>query len=69
VQGNGDSFGIALSDDGRYAIVSEPSREYLWVLARAAQLSPSDEGEVRATLLRLGFDLSRLERHGHTPAR
>ncbi|HKX93755.1 MAG TPA: lipocalin family protein [Methylibium sp.] len=60
---------VALADDGRYAIVSEPTREYLWVLARAPQLSPADEGTVRETLLRLGFDLSRLERHGHAPAR
>lgn len=59
---------VDLADDGRYAIVSEPTREYLWVLARAPQLSAEDEGKVRATLQRLGFDLSRLERHEHTPA-
>lgn len=60
---------VDLADDGRYAIVSEPTREYLWVLARAPQLSPADDDAVRATLQRLGFDLRRLERHGHTPAR
>jgi apolipoprotein D and lipocalin family protein len=60
---------VDLADDGRYAIVSEPSREYLWVLARAPQLSAEDEAKVRATLQRLGFDLNRLERHRHTPAR
>lgn len=53
------------AEDGRYAIVSEPTREYLWVLARAPQLSPADEAAVRASLQRLGFDLSRLQAHPH----
>jgi len=54
------------AEDGRYAIVSEPTREYLWVLARTSQLSPADETAVRATLQRLGFDLSRLQAHPHS---
>lgn len=57
---------VDLADNGRYAVVSEPSREYLWVLARTPQLSAADEEEVRATLLRLGFDPRRLEPHRHT---
>lgn len=57
---------IDLAPDGRYALVSEPSREYLWVLARQPRLTPEDDATIRATLTRLGFDLSRLEAHPHT---
>lgn len=57
---------IDLVPDGRYALVSEPGREYLWVLARQPQLAPEDDSAIRATLTRLGFDLTRLEMHPHT---
>lgn len=57
---------IDLAPDGRYALVSEPSREYLWVLARQPRLTPEDHAAIRATLRRLGFDLGRLEAHPHT---
>jgi apolipoprotein D and lipocalin family protein len=51
--------------DGRYVIVSEPSREYLWVLARKPALTPEDEATVRARLQALGFDLGALQAHPH----
>lgn len=57
---------IDLAPDGRYAIVSEPTRDYLWVLARQPRFAPGDEAAVRATLSRLGFDLARLELHPQT---
>jgi len=56
---------VDLADDGRYAIVSESSREYLWVLARQPVLTPSDEATVRAKLQALGFDLTRVQMHPH----
>ena len=58
---------IDLAPDGRYAIVSEASREYLWVLARQPALTPADELAVRARLQALGFDLARVQRHAHSP--
>jgi apolipoprotein D and lipocalin family protein len=58
---------VALADDGRYAVVSEPQRQYLWVLARAPRLSADDEATIRSLLTRQGFDLSRWQAHPHRP--
>ncbi len=54
---------LELADDGRYAVVGEPTREYLWVLARAPQLSERDRTAIRSTLQRLGYDLTRWQDH------
>ena len=51
------------ADDGRYAVVSEPTREYLWVLSRRPTLAAADEHAIRSRLGELGFDLSRLQAH------
>jgi apolipoprotein D and lipocalin family protein len=56
-------------DHGRYAIVSEGRREYLWVLSRAPDLSAEDKQAVRARLQALGFDLERLKEHPQDTAR
>jgi apolipoprotein D and lipocalin family protein len=56
---------IDLAPDGRYAIVSEASREYLWVLSRQPALTPEDEVAIRARLQSLGFDLAKLKAHPH----
>ena len=53
-------------DDGRYAVVSEPTRQYLWVLSRTPQLLSADETEIRSFLLQQGFDLARWTAHPHT---
>jgi apolipoprotein D and lipocalin family protein len=50
-------------EHGRYAIVSEGRREYLWVLSRTPDLSPEDRQAVRTRLQTLGFDLERLKDH------
>ncbi|MCU0970190.1 MAG: lipocalin family protein [Rubrivivax sp.] len=39
----GSYWVVLRADDGRYAVVSEPTREYLWVLARQPKLAPADE--------------------------
>ncbi|HVK31671.1 MAG TPA: lipocalin family protein [Burkholderiaceae bacterium] len=58
---------VDLAPDGRYAIVSEASREYLWVLSRQPALTAADEALVRSRLQALGFDLSKLQAHPHAP--
>ncbi len=63
----GNYWVVALADDGRYAVVSEPQRQYLWVLARAPRLSAEDEATIRSRLLAQGFDLGRWQAHPHTP--
>jgi apolipoprotein D and lipocalin family protein len=56
------------ADDGRYAVVSEPRREYLWVLSRTPSLAPGDEVAIRSRLGELGFDLARWQAHAHPSA-
>ncbi len=63
----GSYWVVALAEDGRYAVVSEPQRQYLWVLARAPRLSAEDEATIRSLLTRQGFELSRWQAHPHTP--
>jgi apolipoprotein D and lipocalin family protein len=58
----GDYWVIDLDPDYQLVAVSEPRREYLWVLARQPRV---DERAYQALLQRLqhkGFDLSRLQR-------
>ena len=52
---------IALADDYRYAVVGEPSREYLWVLSRTPTLAPTDRAAIDAVLRAVGYDPARLE--------
>lgn len=61
--GWGSYWVVHLAEDGRYAIVSEASREYLWVLARSPLWSAEDQAEVREVMQKLGFDLGKLQAH------
>ena len=59
---------IQLAEDSRYAVISEPTREYLWILSRQPRLSSADEAAIRTRLAQQGFsDLSKLQMHRHTP--
>jgi apolipoprotein D and lipocalin family protein len=53
---------LRLGPEGQWAIVSEPSQKFLWVLARAPQLDAAQWQAVEAELQGLGFDLGRLRR-------
>lgn len=64
----GDYWVIQRADDGRYAVVSEASRKYLWVLSRTPQLSAADETAIRSLLVQQGFDLGAWQAHLHTQA-
>jgi apolipoprotein D and lipocalin family protein len=57
---------IQLADDYRYTVVSEPTRQYLWILSRTPTLSAADETAIRAKLLTQGFDLSKLVKQPHS---
>ncbi len=46
----------------QWAVVSEPTQQYLWVLARTPQLSSEQWADVEAVLRAQGFDLARLKR-------
>ena len=60
---------IALADDYRYAVIGEPSREYLWVLARTPTLSDADRAAVDAALVAAGYAPSQLVPSPHTATR
>lgn len=64
--GRGDYWVLYLSPDYRVAIVGEPSREYLWILARSPTL-PQDEYEALMAKVRAaGYDPARLRRAAPT---
>lgn len=54
---------IDLADDYSYAVVGEPRREYLWILARAPQMDEGVYARIVARLPALGFDPARLVRN------
>lgn len=47
--------------------VSEPQREYLWILARSPSVAPAQYQALLARLQAQGFDLSRLVVSPHSP--
>lgn len=56
----GDYWVVALADDYSWVIVSEPGREYLWILTRAEITTEADRDMLVAKVSELGFDASRL---------
>lgn len=58
--GWGDYWVIGLAPDYRYAVIGEPSREYLWVLARTPALAAEDRAAIDALLRAQGYDPTRL---------
>ena len=54
---------IDLADDYSYAVVGEPGREYLWILARVPQMSDGVYARIVARVTALGFDPARLVRN------
>jgi apolipoprotein D and lipocalin family protein len=53
---------LQLGPQQAWAVVSEPTREYLWVLSRTPQLDTTQWAAVQALLQQRGFDLNRLKR-------
>lgn len=51
---------IEVGDDYQYAVVSEPKREFLWILSRKPSIKKSLYDEITARLSKKGFDLSKL---------
>ncbi len=59
----GDYWVVALEAGYQWVVVSEPGREYLWVLSRTPTLPPDSMTQIEALLRHHGFDLARLERN------
>ncbi len=56
----GNYWVVKLAEDYRYAIVGEPSRQYLWILARDKVLSEDDTRTILEALPHLGYDGAKL---------
>ncbi|WP_101049432.1 lipocalin family protein [Macromonas nakdongensis] len=57
----GDYWVIDLDPAYQLVAVSEPRREYLWVLSRTPKVDPEAYRALRQRLAQQGFDLSRLQ--------
>lgn len=57
----GDYWVIDLDDDYQLAAVSEPDRDYLWVLSRTPQVDQKAYDGLLQRLTEKGFDLGKLE--------
>jgi apolipoprotein D and lipocalin family protein len=59
--GEGDYWVIQLGAHYEYSVVSEPSREYLWILSRESSLDSATYTSILKSLVEQGFDTSKLE--------
>ena len=57
----GDYWIIDLDPDYQWVVVSEPQREYLWILSRTPQMPAATYQTLLAKLEKLGFNLKRIE--------
>lgn len=57
----GDYWIIDLDPDYQWVVVSEPRREYLWILSRTPQMPAPTYQALLGKLEKLGFDLQRIE--------
>ncbi|MBB5205214.1 apolipoprotein D and lipocalin family protein [Inhella inkyongensis] len=53
---------LRLGPEQQWALVSEPTQQYLWVLARSPQLDATQWQTIENELRGMGFDLARLKR-------
>jgi apolipoprotein D and lipocalin family protein len=58
----GDYWVIDLDEDYQLVAVSEPKRDYLWVLARSRSVAPAAYAALLARLRQQGFDTGKLQR-------
>jgi apolipoprotein D and lipocalin family protein len=64
---SGNYWVIAVADDYSWAIVGEPSREYLWILARTPTLDDGLYARLLGQVKDSGYDPERLRRTPQTP--
>ena len=58
----GNYWVIDIDNDYQLVAVSEPKREYLWILSRTPEVSAKAYDELLGRLAKSGFDLTRLEK-------
>jgi apolipoprotein D and lipocalin family protein len=57
----GDYWVIDLDDNYQWVAVSEPGREYLWILSRTPRMDPASYASLLLRLSGLGLDVQKLE--------
>ncbi len=65
----GDYWVLGLAPDYSWAVVGDPARNYLWVLARTPALPPATFEAAVASARAQGFDAARLKRTAQSTAR
>ena len=63
----GDYWVVDLDDSYELAAVSEPKREYLWVLSRSPVVDESRYAALLGRLAAMGLDVAKLEKTVHHP--
>ena len=61
----GDYWVIALDENYQWVAVSEPGRDYLWVLSRTPRMEPQTYADLMLRLSGLGLDVQKLELTAH----
>jgi apolipoprotein D and lipocalin family protein len=56
----GEYWIIHLDKDYQNAIVSEPNRQFLWILSRSSHLDPETLETLKSKLVDMGFNLDHL---------
>lgn len=57
-----DYWIIDLADDYSYAVVSNPSKKYLWILSRSPKMNDAIYHQITSRLKEKGFDLTKLRK-------
>jgi apolipoprotein D and lipocalin family protein len=57
----GNYWIIDLAEDYSYAVVGDPSRNYLWILSRTPQMDPALYQDILSRAGEKGFDINRLK--------
>jgi len=52
---------IELDPDYQHAVVSEPTREFLWILARQPSLSDATLAGIKSRLTARGYNVAKLQ--------
>ncbi len=55
-----DYWVIALDPEYQWAVVGEPGRDYLWILARTPELGRTQFDQIKAQVVAMGYDLDEL---------
>ncbi len=57
----GNYWIVHLDSDYQYAVVSEPNRQYLWILSRSPEMDSATLSDIKDALTQKHFDMDRLQ--------